>query len=498
MHLNLENPVYRDSMKLTGRFSTIFFSLIATAGLAICFSVGCTPKKTDDDSQTDNGSPAKNYQVAVAMVGHSDLGPIIKKQWTSSGHTIDLKVISEADLLDAQKSKLLDFDVVIFPPKMLGTLVSQDCLEPLSIDKLDGKQLRPGDILRIHRQDVVSYGGKTWGVSLGGPTFSLLYRRDVFEKAKLEVPKTWEQYQQVVTKLSELSGKLKDDQGNDLPTKVIEPLADGWGSKLLLLRSASAMCQRGQMENIMKLDDAKPLINAPPFVRSLNSIRESIGKNLADSECTPIEAFQKIATGKAAMALAWPTSTVKMEEVSEHLGVAALPESEELFDVIGMKWATRQNKDSRAVLVGFDGNMASMISRARHQEAAEYFLSWIAGPESASRIWSRSPHCSISRGSQATKPYSWCGENVPRAVGDGYSKVITESNSNGRVLHYLRLPGQAEYMKVLDRIVLEYVRDGKDAQDALDSAANEWEKITDQLGRDKQSKEYRRSSGLKD
>lgn len=470
---------------------------IAVAALLTLMVVGCkTNSDNGGDSTDSNGATAKVFTVKVAFVGDPAIGKIIEKQWKASGHSIELKVVAETDLIDAQKMNLLDFDVVIYPPNMLGTLVAQDCLESLSNDQLDGDELRPADILRIHRQDLVTYGGKTWGVSLGGPTFSLIYRADVFDQLELQVPQTWEQYEKVVNKLAEHDGKLKNEKGEALPTTVIEPLVENWAGKLLLLRTASAMCQRGQMENIMKLDDAKPLINTPPYVRSLQSLQSCFGGNKAGSGSTPIEAFKKIASGQAAMAITWPSATVKLKNVNEHLNVADVPASKELFDVIRMSWVPRSDTKTQAVLLGFDGKMASIIARARHKEGAEHFISWVASPESAGKIWTRSPHCSISRGSQISKPYSWCGQNVPRQVGDGYARLIKNVNANGLVMHCLRLPGQNEYMRVLDQAVLDCIRNGKDAQEALNAAAKQWEAITEKRGRDSQAKENRRSSGL--
>jgi len=55
-----------------------------------------------------------------------------------------------------------------------------------------------------------------------------------------------------------------------------------------------------------------------------------------------------------------------------------------------------------------------------------------------------------------------------------------------------------QYLAALDQAVASAVSQEKSAADALTSAAEEWNKITETLGRSKQQRALRRSLGLID
>ena len=66
--------------------------------------------------------------------------------------------------------------------------------------------------------------------------------------------------------------------------------------------------------------------------------------------------------------------------------------------------------------------------------------------------------------------------------------AMKESGKNG--VSDLRIPGMFEYY---DAIAIEFglaLTNQKDPQDALDSAAKEWDKITERRGREDQKRAY--------
>ena len=61
----------------------------------------------------------------------------------------------------------------------------------------------------------------------------------------------------------------------------------------------------------------------------------------------------------------------------------------------------------------------------------------------------------------------------------------------------LRIPGAAEYFDALDTGLAQAVAGQVSSQSALDTVAQQWDQITDRLGRDQQKKLYRQMLGLK-
>jgi multiple sugar transport system substrate-binding protein len=60
---------------------------------------------------------------------------------------------------------------------------------------------------------------------------------------------------------------------------------------------------------------------------------------------------------------------------------------------------------------------------------------------------------------------------------------------------YLRIPGTVEYWEILDTRLAQAMTDQSTPQEALDLVAQEWDGVTDDLGRDDQIAIYRASLG---
>ncbi|WP_199550084.1 ABC transporter substrate-binding protein [Streptomyces sp. N35] len=64
---------------------------------------------------------------------------------------------------------------------------------------------------------LVNLGGKTWAVPFDVTPIELYYRKDLFEKHKVEVPKTWDEYRAAAEKINKADPKVKMTNfgGND-------------------------------------------------------------------------------------------------------------------------------------------------------------------------------------------------------------------------------------------------------------------------------------------
>ncbi|MBT2395930.1 ABC transporter substrate-binding protein [Streptomyces sp. ISL-100] len=58
-------------------------------------------------------------------------------------------------------------------------------------------------------QSLVNLGGKTWAVPFDATPLELYYRKDIFKKHGVEVPKTWDEYRKAAEKINKADPKVK-------------------------------------------------------------------------------------------------------------------------------------------------------------------------------------------------------------------------------------------------------------------------------------------------
>jgi multiple sugar transport system substrate-binding protein len=100
----------------------------------------------------------------------------------------------------------------------------------------------------------------------------------------------------------------------------------------------------------------------------------------------------------------------------------------------------------------------------------------------------------LSRGSATLDDYVQFGFNESDA-----EQYITAYGENmfsfDTTLPYLRIPGTERYWVALDTRLAEAMTGQRQPQEALDLVAQEWEQITDEIGRDAQIAVYQESIG---
>ena len=84
-----------------------------------------------------------------------------------------------------------------------------------------------------------------------------------------------------------------------------------------------------------------------------------------------------------------------------------------------------------------------------------------------------------------------------RSAGQGeYLDAIGNIIGNANNVVDLRIPGAAEYFDALDTQLAQAVAGQISSKAALDAVAQQWDQITNRLGRDQQLKLYRQMLGL--
>ncbi len=410
------------------------------------------------------------------------------------------------------------YDISIAGAWWLGDLVAGDYI--LSYDDWYDDPRFPkfdiNDVLPGPRQ-LLMWGGKKYMVPNDHDGQVMYYRRDLFEdpkhqeefKAKygydLAPPKTWKQFRDIAEYFNgkDLDGDGQPDSGLTMHLKV-------GGQGMFHFMSFSAPFVIGP-EN-PKLywfdpDTMEPLIASPGHVRALEVLVDLIqfgpsamlGWSLGES-------WDYFLRGQAALTFTWgdlgALAQQEGSKVKGKCGAAPLPGWDEYYNIQTGQWVKVDQPNIVGNTTG--GSWAGVISKfSKAPEAAYYLLALMATPQKsiiyAARGWDgvdpgRYSHFLPPDGTASLEQYLAAGWDE-RDIKD-YTKAYFENFNNPLQFPYLRIPGTFEYWTQLDIRLSEAATGQAKPEEALKRCVDDFEAITNRLGRDIQKRTYRDSLGL--
>ncbi|HKD37087.1 MAG TPA: extracellular solute-binding protein [Pirellulales bacterium] len=497
-------------------------SVVATA--ALTFS-GC--KKPENVQPATIPSPPKSLRLLIVddpaltqQIGR------VKGEWKARfGAELE---IQEEPLAALAAAKALTADAVIFAPSEIGSLAERRLIRPIPAAWLNREELHKSDLFDPGGLAECQWGEQTFAVPFGSPVFVLMYRRDVFERDHLQPPRDWAEYQQVVAKLE---GHIKESKG--IQTAVIEPLAPGWAGKLLLARAASYAKHRDYYATLFDKETMAPQIDSPPFVRALEElIAATKATGSASLAATPNGSRDAVLSGRAAMAVTWPTGAQKVTAApsaagadskpeSLSIGFAELPGALQSYNPKSKSWETVQaddetrssrdheNQQDRGSnrssgsqsrqsipLLSISGRIGSVTSASQSPESAFRLLCWLSGDEWSAQICPASPATTLFRRSHLDKPSRWVEPEIASGAAKQYAEIVASALSRPQWIGCLRIPRSADYMAALDDAVRAAVEGKQSPAEALSAAAKRWQETAAKIGIDSQRAAYIRSLDL--
>lgn len=461
--------------------------------------VGCSTQRPPSQSDTqaneaEKSSVSVDGPLRVLVLDDPDFASVLEREWSArSEHDVRFRNDSEAELLSQLRSDRpsLDPDVIIFPGRLLGELAENRLLRalPPELTSTSTEAAVAGynlaDVFPAIARKEMQWDRRQVAVSLGSPAAMLLVRTDLVAT----IPTTWPE-------LSEAIGELRRSLPADMQP-LVQPLAQGWAARMFLSRSAAYLYQPSRVSSFFDYTSLKPRIDLEPCVRAL---REMVAEHSqGDQSLNPKTAFEAFLTGKAAMAITWPQQTkVPFDASAFPISVYELPGSAMEYDQRRQEWKSLSDPHAvrRVTVLGHEGRMAVIPRSAKNANLAAIFLGWLGGPEQSAQLSPRSISSAPFRLSHRSSYENWCGDRLSAATVSQYAMNIEAALSRPEAYVSLRIPGQDQYMNVLDECVLRALKGEVTPKAALEQAAERWEAITDQLGRDKQITAYRHSLGI--
>jgi multiple sugar transport system substrate-binding protein len=385
-------------------------------------------------------------------------------------------------------------DAIIAASGDIGELVGRGLIVPLEDDAFNQAEFKRREIFDLVRLREMAWGRATVAVPLGSPQLLLAYRIDVFDKLGLAPPATWAEYQAVAERLNDPAalGEFAPVEGQSWHAAV-EPLADGWAAELLLARAAAYALHHDQISPLFEYATMKPLIAGPPYVRALQELVDAAqASGFAAEPVTPQQAVQELSARRAAMAIGWPAPAAVDEALAGRLiaddtiGFAPLPGSTEAYRFATQTWEPREEGDSPHVpLLAVSGRMGAIAATTAEPNRTAGLLAWLAGPEISAVVGPHGAATTLFRASHVKSADRWTGALGP-AASRRYAETLATALALPRAFPGLRLPGRSDYLAALDRAVREALAGDVPPSEALQSAAAEWDRITERLGRDTQ------------
>jgi multiple sugar transport system substrate-binding protein len=365
------------------------------------------------------------------------------------------------------------------------------------------------DVLPIYKNNILQWNNITYGIPYDGDNISLYYRKDIFENKtykekffkkynyELKVPKTWKEYMDIAKFFNnwDWDNDGKVEYGN----AGLRLKGDVSLLQFFAFAGAYAKCPEDNSYYFdVKTMDAR--INTEGFIRALDEYIELIKygpvgmKTFAGHDVR--DGFVK---GDVAMAIDWTDLGIMAANspysiVSDKIGFALLPGSDEVYSCNKKQWIKKYNAPS-----SISGNWTIMVSnKSKNKELAFEFASFIASKDKT-KEYITNPKTAInpSRYSQLEDLDLWTKAGFSKESAKGYVETIKKSLDNEDVIVDILIPGGAKYYEILDHYVYEAIEGKMSSKEALESAAREWNKLTDSLGREKQKQYYRDSLNIK-
>jgi multiple sugar transport system substrate-binding protein len=385
------------------------------------------------------------------------------------------------------------FDVVTFYPSYIGDFAGNGYLLPL--DDLMAKE--PAAVWDPNQEDVLApfrelynkFGGKTYALTIDGDVLAFMYREDLlnhpeeqaaFEEQygrELTPPETWEEYLEVGEFFTRAAGEKLAGETLDQPF---------YGSAEFGKRGFSYawFMNRAASKGVMPFDEQmNPTINSQESVAALQNMVDSLKNappdvlNFGYDELR--DAFIK---GRVAMVVQWTDVPKKAADPSESNIAGNV--------AVGRVPGTRQGDQVVHRSMMPVGRVVAVAADSRNPEAAYCVAKHIAYNRSLEDVSTSLTGLDPYRVSHLENPEAFADlmgqENAEKYL-DGLKEALADGYPD------IFIPGAAQYQDALDLHVNRALAGEESPRAALDAVAKEWDRITRQLGRDRQIESWQQA-----
>ena len=457
--------------------------------------IGLTGCPKPDDGQSSKKpttlTVAPPDALKLLVIGDTEIGPKLVRQWKAHlDGELTIENQAQIEWVEAGFPIGEGTDLIIYPTRMLGELAEAKKISKLEYAVWNSDEIDKDSWLNHYRRTLTRYGNEPYAVPLGNPHFAMMYNTAKFgsrqpgedepEAGQFKLPETWEQLEEALIARN---------------AKLDMPLGPGWAGHCFISRVAANVRARGSFSFLFDRSTMEPLIEQKPFLEALEYLKRTTTKR--SSELSPAGVFELAANGEATVAMCWPTKETEFKMAQrDALAVGKVLGSKKIYDFRTATWKERLADEEICVdCLGFGGLVASRLAGTRHEDTATSFMKWVSDKRVILKTAAQSKLTGPVRASHLGDLSGWAGETVPLEVLDEYADVVRGLHERKLVVLFPRIPGSDRYYAAFDKGVRATLAGEKEPAAAMKEVAEEWNRITDSMGRRKQIIAMQRESG---
>jgi len=409
------------------------------------------------------------------------LAPAIEK-----AYNIKLKVIPVAfetfyqSIQNDIVSNTGAYDILNYPPRFLGDLASAGSIVDLTsyAAKWDPQM---DDVYPVY-QLYTKFDNKLFALPFDGDRLELYYRKDLFGNADeqaafqaqfgypLAAPETWDQYVDVAK-------FFKRDTGQKLAGETLTAPFSGLAEITKLPDNFDWFLNRFASNGGIYFDDQMhPLLNTDAGKAALENFVESVKYGPSDIlNFEYVESFDAFVQGQVAMCIQW----TDVAKIAEDANTSKIVGKTGYAQVPGVK----QPDGSVLHRSTLAYNRVNSISKLAKDPEAAYRVMQFMNQPNVSLLFVTEPSAGMDpyRISHYADPTKWVQQwpELPAYIANNKLSL-----TNG--YPELTMPGANRYNESLGTHIAQALAGQESVEEALKKTTDEWEAITDDLGRDSQ------------
>jgi len=436
------------------------------------------------------------------------------KPWEAyTGAKINWIDLAQADynarLQQSIASGTVDFDIIEMGAPFEGDTAGKGLLDEMP-DWVK-TQIDMDDYVNYLKAPVGTWDGKTYRITIDGDCHTFAYRKDYFTDPAItaatgmtEAPTTWQQINEFTKKVK---GQKDPLTGGDA-FGYLDPLK-GWGGFgfYFLEDRASAYAKHpSDPAWLFDPDTMKPRVNNPAWVQAIQDVLDAIPSGPPDQiNADPgTTAFQQFLAGTGSGICWWGdvgsnAKTSDSSVVGDVVGFSINPGSDKVYNSKTGEWETPSSPNfaPNMAYLGWGIYVTKNVSADDKKRKAAWSAAAHLGGKDLS-LWTAAYPSGFQPYRNSHFQYEeWESAGYDRAFVEDYLGSNLDSYNHPNAAIEPRIPGIFQYYSVAEDVLAKgFAGQLGSAQEIADAIAAEWEKITDQIGRDNQIKLYKASLGL--
>ena len=422
---------------------------------------------------------------------------------------VGFQTIYDKALLDASTGTN-SFDAYVFDPQWMGDFVGPGYLLDLTDRVNNDPQLDWQDIGPFFRDFNATYNGKVYTIPLDGDFHMVYYRKDLLDKDGLKPPATWDDYITIAQKYNgqDLNGDGQPDYGSCIAKKK------GAQSYWWIISVAAGLLQgKGTNDGaFFDTTNMNPLFGPnEATTKALQLYKHTKDFGPPDELNMDVGGSRGLfTTGRCALTMDWgDIGTLQTGTYANDKTAATItPGWKQILDRSSGKLVACDattcpdavdgvNYAPFASFGGWSGAINAAAPKA-NQDAAFNFLSYMSAPAQA--------NVDVTLGKTGYNPYRtsqfsdlkpWEAAGLSEQATKNYLGAIQATLQNKNMVLDMRIPQTKQYQQdVLDTAIAQYLAGELDEAGTEQAIADGWNRITDEVGKDKQLAAYVASLGV--